>query len=126
MVASIAAAEEGGHSLATRTGLASFYDDDLQGRPTASGEPLDNRDFVAAHPNYPAGTIVRVTNLANGRSVNVRIIDRGPSRENRREGVIIDLSRRAAQQLQFKKKGRTRVRTEVLKWGDRGRTTSTH
>ena len=101
-------------------GLASFYDDSFSGRVTASGERFSQYKYVAAHPTYPVGTIVRVTNLANGRSVTVRIIDRGPSDKNRFDGVIIDLSRSAAEQLGFTKKGRTRVRTQVLKWGNEG------
>lgn len=70
--------------------------------------------MVAAHPRYPFGTLVRVTNLANGRSVEVRIVDRGPARQPQAEGVIIDLSRRAAETLGFVQQGRTRVRLEVL------------
>jgi rare lipoprotein A len=99
-----------------RTGLASFFSVG-EGTPTASGEVYDKEEMVAAHPTYPAGTIVRVTNLENGRSVKVRIIDRGPTRENRAEGVIIDLSRGAAVRLRMLKDGRVKVRTEVLKWG---------
>jgi rare lipoprotein A len=102
---------------APQTGLATFYDDDLQGNRTASNERYNKNEFVAAHPTYPPGTIVKVTNLQNGRSINVRIIDRGPTHQNRREGVIIDLSRRAAEQLAFIKAGRTRVRVHVIKWG---------
>ena len=73
--------------------------------------------MVAAHPRFPFGTLVRVTNLANGRSVQVRVQDRGPARQPRAEGVIIDLSQSAAQRLGFTRQGRTRVRVEVLAWG---------
>ena len=73
--------------------------------------------MVAAHPTYPFGTIVRVTNLQNGRSVRVRIVDRGPTAGPRAAGVIIDVSRRAAQALGFIREGRTRVRVEVERWG---------
>jgi len=59
---------------------------------------------------------VKVTNLANGRSVQVRVQDRGPARQPRAEGVIIDLSQNAAERLGFIKQGRTRVRLEVLEW----------
>jgi rare lipoprotein A len=69
------------------------------------------------HPTYPFGTAVRVTNLKNGRSVHVRIVDRGPTRGPRGDGVIIDLSRAAAGALGFIGDGRTRVRVEVLRWG---------
>jgi rare lipoprotein A len=95
-------------------GLASYYARSLHGKPTASGVPFDNGALVAAHPTYPFGTLVRVTNLRNRRSVTVRVIDRGPTRAVRRKGVIIDLSRAAADALGFLKAGRTRVRLEVL------------
>src|SRR6185436_7214833 len=85
----------------TQEGLASFYGEEFNGRTTASGRPFDMNAMVAAHPRYPFGTLVRVTNLANGRSVEVRIEDRGPARQLQAEGVIIDLSRRAAETLGF-------------------------
>src|SRR5437870_11839262 len=65
--------------LKTQTGLAVFYDAAFQGEPTASGEGFNNNELVAAHPSYPVGTVVRVTNLRNGRAVEVRINDRGPT-----------------------------------------------
>lgn len=99
-------------------GLASYYGDELQGELTASGVPFDSNAFVAAHPTYPFDTIVRVTNLENSRSVRVRIVDRGPGEGPRAEGVIIDLSRRAARALRFIEDGRTPVRVRVLRWGD--------
>ena len=95
-------------------GFATYYAKAFDGRTTASGEKFDNDEMVAAHPQYPFGTIVRVTNLRNGRSVNVRIVDRGPSRRPRASGVIIDLSRAAAEELEFIRAGRTRVRLDVL------------
>ena len=100
------------------TGLASFYARRLHGKKTASGETFRNDELVAAHPRYPFGTRVRVTNLENGASVVVRITDRGASRQNRREGVIIDVSQAAATQLKMKKDGRARVRVQVLEWGE--------
>lgn len=103
--------------LATQTGLASFYGTRLQGQETASGEKFDRRELVAAHPTYPFGTIVRVTNLENGRSVELRIIDRGPARKHQAEGVIIDLSTRAARTLGFLHDGLAQVRVDVLEWG---------
>ena len=99
------------------SGLASYYGDDFHGRTTASGVRFDMNAMVAAHPTYPFGTIVRVTNLQNGRSVRVRIVDRGPAASPRAAGVIIDLSRRAAQALGFIREGRTRVRLDVERWG---------
>jgi rare lipoprotein A len=73
--------------------------------------------MVAAHPSYPFGTVVRVTNLANKRQVVVRVVDRGPAKGPRSEGVLIDVSSAAAESLGFVRKGRTRVRLEVLRWG---------
>jgi rare lipoprotein A len=99
----------------TEVGLASFYGPGFHGRRTASGQPFDMRALVAAHPTLPFGTRVGVTNLANRRRIVVTIVDRGPTRPNRAEGVIIDLSRGAAEQLRFLAEGRTRVRLEVLK-----------
>jgi rare lipoprotein A len=106
------------HGKGTQTGLASFYARRLDGKETASGDTFRNDELVAAHPHYPFGTRVRVTNLENGESVVVRITDRGASKANRREGVIIDLSQAAAARLKMKKDGRTRVRVQVIEWGD--------
>ena len=102
----------------TATGLASFYARRLDGKQTARGDTFSNDELVAAHRSYPFGTRVRVTNLENDTSVVVRIVDRGASRANRREGVIIDLSQAAAARLKMKKNGRVRVRLDVLEWGD--------
>jgi len=101
----------------TQTGLASFYGYAFEGQQTASGETFRSAELVAAHPTYPLGTVARVTNLEAGGSVQVRIIDRGPTDENVSEGVIIDLSKGAAEKLGMVKKGRVRVRVEVLQWG---------
>ena len=68
-----------GGILEVREGLATFYGEAFHGKTTASGVPFDMKAMVAAHPTYPFGTLVRVTNLANGRAVQVRIIDRGPA-----------------------------------------------
>jgi rare lipoprotein A len=99
-------------AVEVREGLASYYAKSFDGRRTASGVAFDNDAMMAAHPTFPFGTIVRVTNLANGRSVSVRVVDRGPNRRVRREGVIIDVSRAAAKQLDFIEDGRARVRIE--------------
>jgi rare lipoprotein A len=99
-------------------GFATYYAKVLDGRQTASGTLFDNDAMGAAHPNYPFGTLVRVTNLGNGREVSVRIVDRGPSRSARASGVIIDLSRAAAEELGFLKAGRTRVRLDMLQLGE--------
>lgn len=101
----------------TQTGLASFYSRSFEGKETASGVTFDNSKMVAAHPTYPFGTVVRVVNLGKGGDVEVRVVDSGPTDENRAEGVIIDLSRAAAEKLGMVKEGRERVRVEVLEWG---------
>lgn len=91
-------------------GPASWYGAQFQGKPTASGEPFDQKDLTAAHKELPFGTEVRVTNQANGRSVIVRINDRGPFVGKR----IIDLSRGAAERIGLIKRGVAPVKLEVL------------
>ena len=103
--------------LQVREGLASFYGPGFDGKMTASGARFDMKSMVAAHPSYPFGTVVRVTNVTNGRAVDLRVVDRGPARGPRKEGVIIDVSYGAAHALNFVQAGRTRVRIEVLRWG---------
>jgi rare lipoprotein A len=87
-------------------GRASYYGKKFQGRRTASGERYDMRALTAAHPRLPFGTVVTVTNMKNGRSVKVRINDRGPFIKGR----IIDLSYAAARKLAMLSKGVARVR----------------
>jgi rare lipoprotein A len=94
-----------------RTGTASWYGSDFHGRRTANGETYDMNAMTAAHPTLPMPTIVRVTNLDNGRSAIVRINDRGPFAEDR----IIDMSRAGARELGFENKGLARVRVTVLR-----------
>ncbi len=103
--------------LEVRQGLASYYGPGFDGKRTASGIIFDQDAMVAAHPTYPFGTVVRVTNLANKRTVEVRVVDRGPAKGPRAKGVLIDLSSGAAANLGFIRQGRTRVRLEVLRWG---------
>ena len=91
-------------------GFASYYASRFDGNKTASGERYDEKALTAAHRTLPFGTRVQVTNLANGRSVVVRITDRGPFARGR----VIDLSRRAARRLDFLRDGTTRVRLEVV------------
>ena len=100
-----------------RVGRASYYGKGLHGKKTAGGEIFDKNEMVAAHPSYPLGTRVRVTNLKNGRSEVVRIADRGPAKAHAARGVIIDVSEAAAVRLGFRRDGTTRVRTEVVEWG---------
>ena len=87
-------------------GQASYYGAKHQGKRTASGERFDQNQLTAAHRTLPFGTLVRVTNLNNDKSVIVRINDRGPFTRNR----IIDLSRKAAQQLDMLRTGVAPVR----------------
>ena len=93
-----------------RTGVASWYGPAFHGRPTANGERFDMNGVTAAHPTLPLPSRVRVTNLENGRQLELRVNDRGPFVDDR----IIDLSRRAAQLLGFKRKGLAKVRVEYL------------
>ena len=93
-----------------QTGKASWYGAAFQGKPTASGEPFNMNALTAAHRNLPFGTQVRVTNQNNGRSVVVRINDRGPFVDGR----IIDLSRAAAGQIGMIDAGVVPVTLEIL------------
>lgn len=103
-----------------QTGYATYLAKSFHGEESASGEIFDRRKMVAAHRSLPFGTRVRVTNLENGRSVEVRIIDRGPYGQNYREGTIIDLSRAAASRLDMIEDGQVRVKVRVLQVGDEG------
>ena len=91
-------------------GLASWYGDDFHGRLTANGEVFDMTSITAAHPTLPMPCYVRVTNLGNGRSLVVRVNDRGPYHGNR----LIDVSNNAARLLDFKANGIARVRVEYV------------
>ena len=93
-----------------QVGTASWYGETFQGKPTASGEPYEMYDMTAAHLKLPMGSYVKVTNLRNGKSVVVRVNDRGPVVPGR----IIDLSYGAAQALQFKRRGLQRVRLDLV------------
>jgi len=104
--------------LEAREGLASYYGPGFDGKTTASGTRFDMKSMVAAHPSYPFGTVIRVTNMANGRAVELRVVDRGPGRGPQADGVIIDVSYGAANALNFVRAGRTPVRIEVLRWGN--------
>lgn len=95
----------------TEVGLASWYGMEYHGKRTASGERFDMEAFTGAHRSLPFGAWVRVTHLATGRAVTVRINDRGPWVEGR----VIDLSRRAAEALGILRDGVGRVRVEVVR-----------
>jgi rare lipoprotein A len=100
----------GSHS---ENGKASWYGNEYDGRKTASGEVFDQWAMTAAHRELPFGTVVLVKNLDNGRTVKVRINDRGPFIRGR----IIDLSRGAAERIDLVRDGVAPVRLEVVKWG---------
>ena len=94
----------------TAEGMASWYGDDFHGRLTANGEVFDMNAISAAHPTLPIPSYARVTNLANKRSIIVRINDRGPYHGNR----VIDLSHKTADLLGFKGNGVARVRVDYV------------
>jgi rare lipoprotein A len=98
----------------TQSGKASFYADKFEGSPTASGEKYRHSKKTAAHKTLPFGTKVKVTNLANNKVVEVVINDRGPYVDGR----IIDVSRSAAEELDFVNKGLADVKIEVIDAGD--------
>lgn len=97
-------------------GMASWYGDQFNGRPTATGERFDMHGLSAAHKTLPLPALVEVTNEANGRSIVVRVNDRGPFAENR----IIDLSRGAAEQLDMLSRGVGQVRVRYIGPAPRG------
>ena len=92
------------------TGIASWYGQGFHGEKTANGEIFNKDELTAAHKTLPLPTLARVTNLDNGRSIVVRINDRGPFSGAR----IIDVSQRAAQLLGFEAQGTAKVRVQVL------------
>ena len=94
----------------TETGLASWYGAKHHGKRTASGEVFNQDRFTAAHPTLPWGSRVKVINLDNGKSVDVRINDRGPYKQGR----IIDVSRAAARALGMMQQGIATVRIELI------------
>src|SRR5467141_732175 len=91
-------------------GMASWYGDDFHGRLTANGEVFDMASLTAAHPTLPMPCYARVTNLGNGKSLVVRVNDRGPYHGNR----LIDVSNKAAELLEFKGNGVAKVRVEYV------------
>ncbi len=92
-------------------GNASWYGDDFHGKKTANGEIYHKGDMTAAHPTLPLPSMVRITNLDNGKSVKVRVNDRGPFTKKR----IVDVSQKAAEELGFRGKGTAKVKLEFLK-----------
>ncbi len=104
---------QGEKALLVLEGTASYYADAFHGKQAANGEIFDMNDLTAAHRTLPFGTLVKVTNLTNQKSVVVRIIDRGPYVEGR----IIDLSLGAARSVDMVTSGTAQVRIEVVEWG---------
>ena len=93
-----------------QTGVASWYGPNFHGKKTANGEIFDMYELTAAHKTLQMPSLVRVTNLENGKSIVVRVNDRGPFSKNR----IIDMSKRGAELLGFKNQGTTKVKIQVL------------
>jgi peptidoglycan lytic transglycosylase len=93
----------------TEEGIANFYSDKFQGRKTASGAVYDKNKLTASHKTLPYGTKVRVTNIENGKSVVITVNDRMKPGSP----VVIDVTRRAAQELGFAKAGKAKVKLEV-------------
>jgi rare lipoprotein A len=91
-------------------GKASFYHGRFHGRLTANGERYDQEALTAAHRTLPFGTVVQVTNLTNGKSIVLRVNDRGPFVQGR----VIDVSRRAARELGFLKAGVVDAEVQIL------------
>ncbi len=90
----------------TETGLASFYSETYNGKKTANGEIYNSSELTAAHKKLPFGTRVKVTNLSNGKTVKVRVNDRGPFVAGR----IIDLTRKAAKKIDMINDGVVKVK----------------
>ena len=103
MLVTVAAAQT------AETGTAKFYNDKFQGKKTASGEPYDKAALTAAHKKLAYGTKVKVTNVANDKSVVVTINDR----LSKGSSAVIDVSRQAAEELGFAKSGKAKVKLEV-------------
>lgn len=99
-----------GPAVYRETGVASWYGKDFNGRKTASGEVFDMYGMSAAHRTLPLGTVIRVTNLENYKSLKVRVNDRGPFVKNR----VLELSYGAAKELGFVAQGTAPVRIETL------------
>ena len=95
-------------------GESSYYADDFHGKITANGETYDMYGLTAAHKTLPLNTIIKVTNLSNKKTAILRVNDRGPYAKGR----ILDCSYGAAIKLGFLDQGVTRVKIEVIEWGD--------
>ena len=109
-VPAVAQGQDGSDDTEIGSGLASYYGDELAGNRTASGERFDPDQLTGAHRSLPFGSKVRVTNVANGDSVVVRINDRGPFSRGR----VIDISHAAARQIGMHRSGTARVKLALL------------
>lgn len=98
-----------------QSGMASWYGPNFHGKATANGETFNMNDLTAAHRTLPFNTVVQVQNIDNGRSVTVRVNDRGPYIDDR----VIDLSRRAAREIDMEDAGTANVQIILLEEGDR-------
>jgi rare lipoprotein A len=114
--ARVRAGESAGDGAFAAEGMASYYAEEFNGRKTSNGETYDMNQFTAAHRTLPFNTRLRVTNELSGKSVVVRINDRGPFKDDR----IIDLSLAAAKALELIGPGTAQVRLEVLEIGGAG------
>ena len=113
---SVSKGKKGGRG-AIQSGLGSYYADKFNGRATASGSTYRPGQMTAAHNTLPFGTLIRVTNTRNGRSVDVTVTDRGPHTK----GYIVDVSRRAAVQLGIIEAGVVPVQVTVIRAADGNR-----
>jgi rare lipoprotein A (peptidoglycan hydrolase) len=102
--------DHAGQNQRMEYGLASWYGEEYQGRPTANGELYDMHRLTAAHRSLPMGTTIKVTNTTNHRAILLRVNDRGPSNSGR----LLDVSWEAAKQLGFLKVGLAPVQVEVV------------
>ena len=95
-------------------GKASYYSNKFQGRPMANGEPYRKGKMTAAHKTLPFGTKIKVTNQQNGKTVKVKVTDRGPHVKGR----IVDLSLKAAKRVDLVKTGVAPVKVKVIRMGN--------
>jgi rare lipoprotein A len=106
-----------GASTEPRKGICVYYNDKFQGHVAASGEKYDKGALTAAHRTFPFGTMVNVTNLENNKSVVVRVNDRGPHGGSKAK--IIEITSRAAKEIDMIKKGKVQCQIEVVESGKR-------
>jgi len=112
-------ATQGNAETVGGVGLASWYSEadtlEVRNKHTANGEVFDDERFTCAHPNLPFGTLLYVTNLRNGKSVRVKVNDRGPAKRLVKQGRIIDLAKGAFREIANLKWGLIQVKVEKIK-----------